>query len=101
MEGLKHLTTIFLIEFLVDKKTAQIEATIKNNKVNITVDDAVISKLRVYLSKKNLDLSKSISITVNGAKQFDGKANLSVDTSSERALDPGFKFESFIDVNVN
>ena len=86
-------------EFSEKRKVARIEAQIKNNKISIQVEDAV-SKLRVYLSAKNIDLSKSITITVNGNTQFVGNANLRVDTSAELAKDPGYKFESYVDVDV-
>jgi hypothetical protein len=86
-------------EFSMEKKVVSFVAEAKDNVINIKIDEGV-KTLRVYLSSKMLNLKESITIKVNGKEFFDNMADMTVDMSQARAQDPGFTFESYVDIEL-
>lgn len=86
-------------EFLEEKKVISFEAEIKNNEINVRVDEG-LKTLRVHLSSKLLDLKKSIKVVVNGKTYHNNVVDMTVDMSSYKKADPGFTFDSYIDVEL-
>jgi hypothetical protein len=86
-------------EFAIEKKVVEFVAEAKNNNIDITISEG-IKTLRVYLSSKLVNLNKTIKIKVNGKEYFNNTADLSVDMASYRAQDPGFTFQSYVDIEL-
>lgn len=86
-------------EFAQEKKVVKLEAQIVDNKINVSITEGV-KTLRVFLSSKMVDFSKNISIVVNNKEYFNNTADMTVDMSNYQLQDPGFSFESFIDIEL-
>jgi hypothetical protein len=85
--------------FKKTKKVANVDASITQNKVTIKTSTEILKELRVYLSHKMVDLSKKITVTINGRTYFSDmvkKKNL----SAEKSKDPGFNFDSYVDIKL-
>ncbi len=86
-------------EFSKDKTVVEMKAKIVSNTIKITIAPGVKS-LRVYLSSKNLDLTKEIEIVANGAVKFKGMAPSGQDMSAEIKRDAGYIFNGYIDITL-
>lgn len=86
-------------EFAQEKKVVKFVASLDKNKIDINISEG-IKTLRVYLSSKMIDLKKTISVNVNGKEYFNNMADMTVDMSTYREQDPGFTFESYIDIEL-
>ncbi len=87
-------------EFAQELKVALVDTSIEGNQINIQIEEGVVKTLRVYISKKMVDLANPIKIVVNGKIKFEEMADLNADMSFERSRDSGFIFESFVDIDV-
>jgi len=86
-------------EFKTEKKVVSFDAKASNNKVDINIS-AGVKTLRVYLSSKLVDLKKAVVININGAEYFNNLADLGVDMTNLRTQDPGFTFETYVDIQL-
>lgn len=86
-------------EFSIEKKAIEFVAEVKKNNININIKDGV-KTLRVYLSSQMLKLKKPVTITINGVEYFNDIADMNLDMSAQRKQDPGFIFESYVDITL-
>ncbi len=87
------------LRFSKKKKAVSVNAKIKGQNIDINIDKG-LREIRVYLSSKMLDLTKSIKLKVNGRLKYYGILNLNQDLSAKLKSDPGFKFDGYIDVSI-
>lgn len=112
---LNSINSYFWLEVLEADKSAypfrlnlQAEIDEKLNKISIKLDKnaAFIKKLRVYLSLKNINLSKKITITINDKVFFNKKVKINKNTrtylSTVRSLraDSQFLFDAHVDLDL-
>lgn len=86
-------------EFSLDKTVVEFVAENINNEINITISEGV-KTLRVFLSSKMVDLKRTIKITINGVERFNSVADLGVDMANYQSQDPGFTFETYVDLEL-
>jgi hypothetical protein len=84
-------------EFSKEKTVVEVKAKINSNTIRINITPGV-ETLRVYLSSQNLDLSKPVEVSVNGAVKFKGMAPSGQDMSAELKRDAGFIFDGYVDL---
>jgi pimeloyl-ACP methyl ester carboxylesterase len=84
-------------EFSAERTVVEVKAKIESNTIKINVGPGVKS-LRVYLSSKNLDLSKEVEVIANGAVKFKGIAPTGQNMTAELKRDAGYVFEGFVDI---
>lgn len=90
------MNSYFWIEGLEHKKYKQlnkVRGKIKENSVALELDSN-ISKVRVYLDQKMLDLSQEITISVNGENKFSGIVEVSKPNSKD--LD----YSTYVDIQL-
>ena len=80
-----------------DTKKANVHAKIEGNDIIIDLDNRVDS-LRVYLSSKTVNIEGPVRIIVNGETLFHEIPNLNREMSSSLKRDPGFIFDSYVDI---
>jgi hypothetical protein len=85
--------------FSLEKTVIAISAKVEENTINIKVEEGV-KTLRVYLSNKMMDLSKEVSININGSNRFRNIPSLDQDMSAEVKRDAGYIFDGYIDIEL-
>lgn len=86
-------------DFIKEKTVVSFEAEVINNVVSINIEDGV-KTLRLHLSSKLVDLKKSVKVIINGKEYFNSLANMNVDMSTYQTADPGFKFQTYVDIEL-
>ena len=84
-------------------KSVVIEANVIGQRIEITSshNDFTASKLRVYVSRKMLDVESTFEILVNGKSVFSGKIKPSLAESvriAKSQSDSWFIFDGYVDV---
>lgn len=81
------------------------ETDIKSNVIEIKIKTPAhnISTLRVYVSRKMVDLAKPVTIKVNGVKKFAGVIALNTNNIAQTIVkkkDFGFLFDNYVDIKL-
>lgn len=81
------------------------ETNILNNQINIKIKtpNHNVSTIRIYLSRKMVNLALPVTVNVNGVKKFVGIVPASSQIAAKAMVakkDFGFIFESFVDIKL-
>jgi len=87
------------LEYSAVKDLVWLDGKIENNMIEIKSTTG-LKKLRVYLSSKMVNLQQTVKIMVNGMTKYDAVPEISLENNSERNKDPGFNFESYVDLEL-